>query len=170
MSRCLWWFCYYLRSTLLNNHCIRIVKPTWCTFHSVCWESRASTCFEHHLLILRMLCPNGTWYIACVLCQPTIHWMKSSSRWFHFTEELWCTANRTLSLKVHCSFNTQIAGYVCKVRLCNRQSNNFWRCTVYSPTQSQPDITTAAGHLPYHFAKLYTNKRVELPLNPVRYK
>jgi hypothetical protein len=25
---------------------ISIMKPTWCTFHSIYWESRASTCFE----------------------------------------------------------------------------------------------------------------------------
>jgi hypothetical protein len=29
------------------------MKPTWCTFHSIYWESRACTCFEHYLLILR---------------------------------------------------------------------------------------------------------------------
>jgi hypothetical protein len=29
----------------------------------------ASTCFEHYLLILRRRFTNGTWYIACVLCQ-----------------------------------------------------------------------------------------------------
>src|SRR5215510_4853481 len=29
----------------------------------------ASTCFEHYLLILRRRYTNGTWYIACVLCQ-----------------------------------------------------------------------------------------------------
>jgi hypothetical protein len=30
-----------------------MMKPTWCTFHSFYWESRASTCFEHYLPILR---------------------------------------------------------------------------------------------------------------------
>jgi hypothetical protein len=30
-----------------------IMKPMWCTFHSVYWESRSSTYFEHYLLILR---------------------------------------------------------------------------------------------------------------------
>jgi hypothetical protein len=38
-------------------------------FYSVYWESRACTCFEHYLLILRRRCTSGTWYIACVLCQ-----------------------------------------------------------------------------------------------------
>jgi hypothetical protein len=27
------------------------------------------TCFEHYLLILRRHYTNGTWYIACMLCQ-----------------------------------------------------------------------------------------------------
>jgi hypothetical protein len=26
-------------------NCVSIMKPTWCTFHSIYWESRASTCF-----------------------------------------------------------------------------------------------------------------------------
>jgi hypothetical protein len=38
-------------------------------------ESRACTCFEHYLLILRRCYTNGTWYIAWsgtpVLVQPT---------------------------------------------------------------------------------------------------
>jgi hypothetical protein len=25
------------------------MKPTWCTFHSIYWESKASTCLEHYL-------------------------------------------------------------------------------------------------------------------------
>jgi hypothetical protein len=29
----------------------------------------ASIYFEHYLLILGSPCTNGTWYIACVLCQ-----------------------------------------------------------------------------------------------------
>jgi hypothetical protein len=64
------------------------------------------TCFEHYLLILRRRYTNGTWYIACVLCQlaaPGLEelqswWMKSASRWFHYTDILWCTVNKTLSL------------------------------------------------------------------------
>jgi hypothetical protein len=36
-----------------DNENICIMKPTWCTFHSVYWESKTSTCFEHYLLILR---------------------------------------------------------------------------------------------------------------------
>jgi hypothetical protein len=92
------------------------MKPTWCTFHSVYWVSRASTCFEHYLLIFRRRYTNGIWYIAWV-CQLTvawlqwnvcvalpedeqvmfekcrgpwfsINWMKSASRWFHHTDKL----------------------------------------------------------------------------------
>jgi hypothetical protein len=51
---------------------VSIMKPMWCTFHSTYWESRASTCFEHYLLILRRCWTNGTWYIACVLCQLAV--------------------------------------------------------------------------------------------------
>jgi hypothetical protein len=51
---------------------ISIIKPTWCTFHSIYWESRASTCFEQYLLILRRCYTNGIWYIACVLCQLAV--------------------------------------------------------------------------------------------------
>jgi hypothetical protein len=81
------------------------MKPTWCTFHLIYWESRTSTCFEHYLLILRKRYTNDTWYIACVLCQLTatppedeqvmletcrdpwflINWTRSASRWFHYT-------------------------------------------------------------------------------------
>jgi hypothetical protein len=101
-------------------------------------ELRASTCFEHYLLILRRCYTNDTWYIACVLCQfatpglmqPTditrtqyikcrlcrASWgwasnawnmlrplivnklNKNASRWFHSTNILWCTVNKTLSL------------------------------------------------------------------------
>jgi hypothetical protein len=46
-----------------------IMKPTWCTFHSVYRESRTSTCFEHYMLILRRRYTNGIWYIACEQCQ-----------------------------------------------------------------------------------------------------
>jgi hypothetical protein len=45
---------------------ISIMKPTWYTFHSVYWESRASTCFEHYLLILRRRVTNGTSYVAYI--------------------------------------------------------------------------------------------------------
>jgi hypothetical protein len=87
------------------------------------WETKASTCFEHYLLILRRRSTNSTLYIACVcqLAVPrlqwncnrgnipsavreappedeqvmletcrgswfSINWMKSASRWFHYTD------------------------------------------------------------------------------------
>jgi hypothetical protein len=46
--------------------CVSIMKPTWCTFHSIYWESKVSTCFEHYLLTLRRRYTNGIWYIAFV--------------------------------------------------------------------------------------------------------
>jgi hypothetical protein len=45
---------------------ISVMKPTWCTFYSIYWESKASTCFEHYFLILRRRFTRGIWYIACV--------------------------------------------------------------------------------------------------------
>jgi hypothetical protein len=39
---------------------ISMMKQTWCTFHSVYWESKAATCFEHCLLILRRRSENTT--------------------------------------------------------------------------------------------------------------
>ena len=79
------------------------------------------------------------------------------------------------NLKVHCSINTQAIWYVCNMRLSNWWQfifpcrNNFWMCRLSSLTQSQSDITTAAGHLPYHFAKLCIQNRLEFPLNVVRF-
>jgi hypothetical protein len=36
---------------------------------SVYLKLRASTCFAHYLPIFKRHFTNGTWYIACVLCQ-----------------------------------------------------------------------------------------------------
>jgi hypothetical protein len=68
--------------------------PICCTFHPFYSESRASTYFEHYLLILWRRYTNGTWYIACIIndqlmiktCRASwfsINWMKSASCWFH---------------------------------------------------------------------------------------
>jgi hypothetical protein len=56
-----------------------IMKPTWCAFHSIYWEFRACTCFEHYLLILRRWSTNGTWYIGCVcqLAVPRLQWFRA---------------------------------------------------------------------------------------------
>jgi hypothetical protein len=53
---------------------LNIVKPTWCTFYSVYYEVRTSTCFEHSLLIRRRRYTHGIWYsyIAYVLCQLAV--------------------------------------------------------------------------------------------------
>jgi hypothetical protein len=81
-----------------------------------------------NLSILRRSCTNGTWYIACMyvswlhqdwsgtavcVVPPEdeqvmletcwgpwflINWIKSASHWFHYTDILWCTVNKTLSL------------------------------------------------------------------------
>jgi hypothetical protein len=54
---------------------VSIMKPTWCTFHSFYWESRASTCFDYYLLILRRCYTNGIWCHDCgftaIVAQPT---------------------------------------------------------------------------------------------------
>jgi hypothetical protein len=49
-----------------------VLKPTWCTFHSIYWESTASTCLEHYLLILMRCYTNSSLYIACVSCQLAV--------------------------------------------------------------------------------------------------
>jgi hypothetical protein len=55
------------------------MKPTWYTFHSVYWESKAPTCFEHYLLILRRRFTNGIWYIECVKGQLAVARLQSCS-------------------------------------------------------------------------------------------
>jgi hypothetical protein len=98
-------------------------ERTWCTFHSIYWESGVSICFEHYLLILRKRCTlqschsQLTLYAhnipSAVCAAPTedeevmletcrcswfsMNWMKSASRWFHHTDILWCTDSKTLS-------------------------------------------------------------------------
>jgi hypothetical protein len=57
----MWWD----QKSVLKYICgsISVMKPTWCTFHSIFEDHRASTYFEHYLLILRIRCTNGIWYI-----------------------------------------------------------------------------------------------------------
>jgi hypothetical protein len=59
-----------------------------------------------------------TQYTKCRLCAPpedeqvmvetctglwfSINWMKSASHWFHYTDMLWCTVSKTLSLIHFC--------------------------------------------------------------------
>jgi hypothetical protein len=58
------------------------MKPMWCIFHSIYWELRAFTCFEHYLLISRRRC---TVYCVCIMsvgcAKPTdiIHKVKGKA-------------------------------------------------------------------------------------------
>jgi hypothetical protein len=95
---------------------ISVMKPTWWTFHSIYWESKASICFEHYLLILRShsqltlyacnipsaVCaaPPEDEQVTLETCTGpwfSINWMKSALRWFHYTDILWRTVSKTLS-------------------------------------------------------------------------
>jgi hypothetical protein len=69
---------------------ITIMNPTWCTFHSIYWESKVPTCFEHYLFILRKRCTNSIWYIACVcqLAVARLQWSKIPSKKSRHTELL----------------------------------------------------------------------------------
>jgi hypothetical protein len=52
-------------------YCVRVMS-VGCTRIGV-----ACTCFEHYVLILRRRRTNGTWCIACMLCQlaaPGLEW------------------------------------------------------------------------------------------------
>jgi hypothetical protein len=83
------------------------VKPTWCSFYSISWELRTSTCFEHYLLILRRWCiVNKTlsWITlsdkrnpASILRTVVRILMKYTSPHFHPTwiEKLWITLCRS---------------------------------------------------------------------------
>jgi hypothetical protein len=54
-------------------------------------QSRASTCFEHYLLILRRRYTNGIWYTAYVLCQLALarlqHYNRATVNW-HYTHAI----------------------------------------------------------------------------------
>jgi hypothetical protein len=50
-----------------------------------------STCFGHYLLILGRHCINGTWYIACVLCQLAAPGLKWKVNHVGFTIPIYCT-------------------------------------------------------------------------------
>jgi hypothetical protein len=47
------------------------MKPWWCTFHLIYWESRACTCFENYLLILRRRYTNCTIAYICSVIYVT---------------------------------------------------------------------------------------------------
>jgi hypothetical protein len=78
--------------TLINFR-ISILKSTWCNFHSIEWESKASKCFENYLLILRRRCTNGIWYIACVNGQLAVARLqrncnRATTNW-HYTHAIY---------------------------------------------------------------------------------
>jgi hypothetical protein len=114
------WFFLYLRHTLYKAvtfckmslwppSCISIMKTTWWTFRSIDWESSASICFEHYLLILRRrytnrigilnarnipsavgVAPPEYEQVMLETCRGpwfSINWTKMSSRWFHYTAD-----------------------------------------------------------------------------------
>jgi hypothetical protein len=74
------------------------MTPTWCTYQSIYWESRASTCFEHYLLILRRRCTNDIWYITCVcqLAVARLQWNcnRATASWHntHTIYQVFCVA------------------------------------------------------------------------------
>jgi hypothetical protein len=80
------------------------VKPTWYTFYSICWYLLVSTYFVHYFLIPKTRYTNGTWYIACLVCQldapglllfnpdasSSIDWIESALSWFKCTDVRTC--------------------------------------------------------------------------------
>jgi hypothetical protein len=65
--------CYYNCWNRLYNNDITVVLQYSKTnemhfLYSIYYESAASTCFEHYLLIFSRRCTNNNWYIVCVLC------------------------------------------------------------------------------------------------------
>jgi hypothetical protein len=65
-----WMFCWQCITVYQYN------ETNVIHFYSVCYKLRASTCFEHYLLIFKRLFTNGTWYIACVLYQLAVQGLK----------------------------------------------------------------------------------------------
>jgi hypothetical protein len=89
------------------------MKPTWCTFHSIYWESRVSTCFEHYLLILRRRSTSGTWYVASVLAAPGL----KCSTILLFTQIYW---HRTFYQCQKCiKFSFQFNVMSCTLTICS---------------------------------------------------
>jgi hypothetical protein len=115
---------------------ISIMKPTCCTFHSIYWESRASTCFE---LSLRRHCTNSTWYIACVLCRLCHDCSFTESRAStcfelnlrrHCTNSTWYIACVLCWLCHDCSF-TESRASTCFEQYLLILRRRFTNCTWY---------------------------------------
>jgi hypothetical protein len=58
-----------LQHRYMKRHTNQYSETNVMHFYSFFKELSASTCFEHHLLILRRRYTNDTWYTAFVLCQ-----------------------------------------------------------------------------------------------------
>jgi hypothetical protein len=84
---------FKLEACIIFYQNICVMKLTWCTFHSIYWESRASTSIEHYLLILRRRYTNSTCYIACVLCQLAATRIRVECSWLVLNKlnEKWIT-------------------------------------------------------------------------------
>jgi hypothetical protein len=111
------------------------MKSTWCTFYSIYWESRASTSFEHpeDEQVMLETC-RGPWF--------SINWMKSASRWFHYTDIIWCTVSKTLSsslvqLRTAVTYTTEPEQKICfvtslfSVSFCNKDCIVFITHDIY---------------------------------------
>jgi hypothetical protein len=55
---------------------------------------------------------KGPWF--------SINWMKSASRWFHYTDILWCTVSKTLSLHNSCLPKQLVVRLIMKFLLRNQ--------------------------------------------------
>jgi hypothetical protein len=81
LRRLSFWLTFELRffvrnkCSLFNTKNFIIKKPTWCTFHSVYQELRASTCFEHYSLVFRTSSQNIRNVFACN------SWTTIETRW-----------------------------------------------------------------------------------------
>jgi hypothetical protein len=118
-----WGYRHFHVLIVLKSGSFNLLEPSGpvkaCNGNGIAFLYLYLTRFERYLFILSRPYTNGTWYIACVLCQllPGFrvplqpNWLKGASRWFHYTDILWCTVshytdilwctvNKTLSLRI----------------------------------------------------------------------
>jgi hypothetical protein len=89
------------------------MKQTWCTFYSIYWESRVSTCFEHYLLVFRRQKRHLVYCVRvmsvdCDTIAVLLQWcpwfsinrMKYASRWLHYADIPRCTVSKTLNIYI----------------------------------------------------------------------
>jgi hypothetical protein len=86
------------------------MKPTWCTFHSIYWESGVSICFEHYLLILRRRDKTT----LGILRAYNVSWVC------HDGSETVIVAQPTDTLNI-----------ACKLLYCNHQARRDFLITLY---------------------------------------